>query len=352
MKKKLLSFIVAVFCSIAVAGMAGCINSSSESSAQVKTSAELYDAIRACMERNETNCSFVYKGIDNKDVINIDNIMNNVCGLKSLKYEISQSIFGKRVNLNIEYWDSDAIIYAYRNSDSSFLTERQKIMYDKYVNILNTCTDATVNDYENEMAIHDYLIDNITYDSGITTHFNAYEALTEGRAVCAGYAECFRTLMELLGIRCITVSGTAEGENHMWNAVCLDNEWYQVDVTWNDLDAEPALDNVRLYTYFNASDQDMAIDHTITSALPENYISGSRYIYANYECVPVVYDQSTLNSLVAKALRSHNSRIEFITKNELDIKTSVNSAAVPCSYIINSVDRNDRQFHTITCTYY
>lgn len=352
MKKKLLSLIIAILCLMGIVGMTGCIDTYTDASAQVRTSAELYDAIRDCMAHNETSCSFVYKGIDTNDVINIDNIMNNVCGLKSLKYEISQSVFSKKINLDIEYWDSDAIIYAYKNSDSSFLTERQKIMYDKYISILNACVDPTVSDYENEMAVHDYLIDNITYDSGITAHFNAYEALTEGRAVCAGYAECFRTLMELQGIKCITISGTADGENHMWNAVCLDNEWYQVDVTWNDLDAEPALNNVRLYTYFNASDDDMAIDHTITSALPENYVSGTRYIYANYECVPVVYDQSTLNSLIVSGLRSHDSRIEFITKNELDITTAINSAAVPCSYIINSVDRNDRKFHTITCTYY
>lgn len=352
MKKKLLSLIIAIFCVTAIMGMAGCKNTYTEASTQVKTSEELYDAIRDCMARNETSCSFVYKGIDTKDVINIDNIMNNVCGLKSLKYEVYQSLFSKKISLDIEYWDSDAIIYAYKNSDSSFLTERQKIMYDKYISILNACADPTKNDYENEMAVHDYLIDNITYDSGVTTHFNAYEALTEGRAVCAGYAECFRTLMELQGIKCITISGTADGENHMWNAVRLDNEWYQVDVTWNDLDAESALDNVRLYTYFNASEQDMAINHTITSALPKDYVSGSRYIYTNYECVPVIYDQSTLNSLIVKALRNHDNRIEFISKNELDIKTAINSAAVPCSYIINSVDRNDRQFYTITCTYY
>jgi len=352
MKKKLLSLIITILCITAIVGTAGCRSSYAEASAQVKNSEELYDAIRDCMAHNETSCTIVYKGIDTKNIINIDNIMNNVCGLKSLKYEISQSIFSKTINLNMEYWDSDAIIYAYNNSDSSFLTERQKIMYDKYLGILNACVKPTNNDYENEMAVHDYLIDNITYDSNITSHFNAYEALTQGRAVCAGYAECFRTLMELQGIKCITISGTADGENHMWNAVCLDNEWYQVDVTWNDLDEVSALDKVHLYTYFNASEQDMSIDHTITSALPKDYVAGKRYIYANYECVPSIYDQATLNSLISKELRSHNNRIEFITKKELDIKTAINSAAVPCSYIINSVERTDCQFYTITCTYY
>lgn len=352
MKKKSLSIIATILCLTVIMGATGCNSIYTASSAQVRTSEELYDAIRNCMAHNETSCSFVYKGLDTNNIINVNDIMNNVCGLKSLKYEISQSIFSKKISLEMEYWDSDAIIYAYKNSDSSFLTERQKIMYDKYISILNACVEPGGSNYENEMAVHDYLIDNITYDSSITTHFNAYEALTEGRAVCAGYAECFRTLMELQGIECITISGTAEGESHMWNAVCLDNEWYQVDVTWNDLDAEPSLYNVHLYTYFNASEQDMSIDHAITSTLPKNYVSGSRYIYDNYECVPVVYDQSTLNSLVVKGLRNHDIRIEFITKNELDITTAINSAAVPCSYIINSVDRNDRKFHTITCTYY
>lgn len=352
MKKKFLSLIIGCLCMSVLLSTTGCLGStvSSGSSFTITNTDELYAQIRSCMEQNITSCSLIYRGLPSRSITDMEGLLNNVYGLKSIKYEISNAIFGKKIKLDMEYWDSDAIIYAYRNSDTSMLTERQKVMYDAYVDILDSCVIATDTDYSKEKAIHDYLVDNITYDQKITSHFNAYEALTQGRAVCAGYAECFRTLMELSGIKCIAISGTAGGENHMWNAVRLEGEWYQVDVTWNDIDN--STDTMRLYNYFNVSDQDMAIDHTITSVLPDEYRSGSRFLYINYENIPIAYDQITLNNYLAHAMQSRTGTIELIVQKGLDVKTAVNSAGVPCTYIISSVERNDRIFHTISCLYY
>ena len=64
-------------------------------------------------------------------------------------------------------------------------------------------------------------------------------ALTEGRAVCEGYARSFKYIMDELGIPCVVVSGTGknskgETEAHAWNYVQVDDNWYAVDVTWDD----------------------------------------------------------------------------------------------------------------------
>jgi len=42
--------------------------------------------------------------------------------------------------------------------------------------------------------------------------------------------------MDMLGIECLTVNGiyTATGEEHAWNMVRIDGEWYCVDTTWDD----------------------------------------------------------------------------------------------------------------------
>ncbi len=91
-------------------------------------------------------------------------------------------------------------------------------------------------------SIHDTLAARLSYDYGFAdTSFDAYGALMTGKAVCEGYSEAFKLLCDREGIPCIlvvgsgTTTGVATGENHMWNAVRMeDGQWYGVDVTWDD----------------------------------------------------------------------------------------------------------------------
>lgn len=88
------------------------------------------------------------------------------------------------------------------------------------------------------VAIHDYLVLNCTYDTRVTTNsaphdsFTAYGALVNRTAVCQGYAAAFQLLTQKLGISGIVVQSTAM--NHAWNMVFYNDQWYHVDVTWDD----------------------------------------------------------------------------------------------------------------------
>ena len=81
------------------------------------------------------------------------------------------------------------------------------------------------------------------------------EVLTEGMSYgnCLGYSSTFQLLMDLSGVECITVVGAAFGsrEDHAWNMVKLDGEWYCVDVTWDD--PTGAARNGRHHRYFNVT---------------------------------------------------------------------------------------------------
>ena len=114
------------------------------------------------------------------------------------------------------------------------LNERQLVLYDKYAKILEEIISPNQSDIEKEIAIHDYLVDNINYVDTGDSSYNAYSALINGIAVCSGYTECFKTLLDMLGIENATISGEAGGQQHIWNVVNLDNHWYHVDVTWDD----------------------------------------------------------------------------------------------------------------------
>ena len=79
----------------------------------------------------------------------------------------------------------------------------------------------------------------------------------------------FQYLLERLGIECIYVVGTAQGqEAHAWNIVKCDGEYYHVDATFGDpvfLGAESGEDlppDIIYYDYLCCTDQEILKDHT------------------------------------------------------------------------------------------
>ncbi len=108
-------------------------------------------------------------------------------------------------------------------------------------------------DYEKEVYVHNALADRIEYDLQAPLNQSAYSALVNDRTVCAGYARSLQYLMTQLGIPCYYCTGFA-GENHAWNIIRLDDEYYNVDVTWDDT-------TPNTYDYFNKTDYDFAPTH-------------------------------------------------------------------------------------------
>ena len=101
--------------------------------------------------------------------------------------------------------------------------------------------NRTGNVYDDIRMAHDYLVDNISYDSSISqSHiYNVYGALVNKLAVCEGYARSFKYILDEMGISCVLVIGQGtnsqgQTENHAWNYVQLNGSWYAIDTTWDD----------------------------------------------------------------------------------------------------------------------
>lgn len=62
--------------------------------------------------------------------------------------------------------------------------------------------------------------------------WTAYGAMAKGDAVCQGYALAYKYLLGQAGIPCVYISSSAM--NHAWNGVQINENWYQVDATWDD----------------------------------------------------------------------------------------------------------------------
>lgn len=95
--------------------------------------------------------------------------------------------------------------------------------------------------YQDIKMVHDYLVDNVEYDTTISKPniYNIYGTLVSGSSVCEGYAKGFKYLMDELGIPCVIVIGkgtnsSGQSENHAWNYVQINGIWYAVDSTWDD----------------------------------------------------------------------------------------------------------------------
>ncbi len=143
--------------------------------------------------------------------------------------------------------------------------------------------------------VHDYIIDNTEYDTqameqvmsgrseGIVNASTAYGCLVENKAICSGYSTAFQLIMKRLGIECGPVNGKRATETgaHQWNYVCLDGEYYYIDVTWDD----PIRDDgqaAKTYEYFLISEDDLSYTHSKDSKPAVPVCSGTRYNYYRY----------------------------------------------------------------------
>ena len=129
-----------------------------------------------------------------------------------------------------------------------------KKSYEEAIQKALAVIDPYMTDYQKERALHDWLCDHVFYDREIkTASSGSYTPLVKGYAVCEGYAEAFTELLHRAGIEAATVNGFVQGSGHAWNIVCIDGNWYYVDVTFDD--------DLSSYEYFNLSTDQMALDH-------------------------------------------------------------------------------------------
>lgn len=130
-----------------------------------------------------------------------------------------------------------------------------KWQYNQVCRMSEDIADSMIafTDYEKVKATHDYLIDYNNYHVGSD---GPYRALYKGTTNCNGYALSFMSIMRECGIPCTYETG----DNHAWNRVKLDGEWYNIDVTWDDTgvwDKEGGI----TYDYFLKSDGDWMKHH-------------------------------------------------------------------------------------------
>lgn len=172
-----------------------------------------------CPEEYKNCSSDVRKIANENDYINILN--NYVSPFNSYKKYNTLLTNEKEVYLTIEkLYTEDEIEIINREIDKIFTELSISKNDDTLTNI---------------KKIHDYLIENITYDeeydgSEATITNKASTALITKIALCSGYTDSFALMLDRLNIPNFKISN----KDHIWNAVYNNGKWLHVDVTWDD----------------------------------------------------------------------------------------------------------------------
>ncbi len=107
--------------------------------------------------------------------------------------------------------------------DAETAEEKVKRIVEYYI------TDD-MSDYDKALILHDYLITFADYDTGSEYKHTAEGVLLHGGGVCQSYTLAYQMLLNAAGI----TNDTETGDDHIWNMVMLNGNWYHIDCTWDD----------------------------------------------------------------------------------------------------------------------
>ncbi len=211
-------------------------------------------------------------------------------------------LFYLGVELGLEYGTGkDSLLLSYSDgvnhsgSERGNITEElkqsilaKKARFDAEVQRIISTIPASAPDVVKEKLIYDRILMDSSYKQGAVWDgpapdcWTAYGVIINHTGVCESYSEAFHTLCLMVGIKCVEVVGTADGENHKWSAVCLEGEWYMCDITFDDpVNGRPGETR---HEFFNLTTRQMQEkDHAIMNMYwTTPSCNGTKYGYKNH----------------------------------------------------------------------
>ena len=273
----------------------------------------IYRAFESNKEQMKTGTYQIELGTSFSDILSQTNGQDKLgeyyqSAIEAYTYDNAEVFYlsPKKMYLNIETTtrggNSTYNVYINSGDEANYLTEEfnSKEEVDQAIAQIEQVKNQilqnkTGNTYEDIKMVHDYLVDTISYDSSLSKQniYNVYGALVNRECVCEGYARAFKYLLNELGIPCVLVIGIGtnsqgETENHAWNYVQLQENWYAVDSTWDDpviIGGGTATDDSK-YKYFLVGEEVINQDHSPSGQFTEggktfSYPNLSRESYSN-----------------------------------------------------------------------
>ncbi len=101
--------------------------------------------------------------------------------------------------------------------------------------ILDIAKNLTGTPEEKILAFHDYIINNSKYDEESAESNNkeaskASSILFNHTGICGAYTDTLSIFLSYLNINNFKIST----HDHIWNALYINDKWYNIDMTWDD----------------------------------------------------------------------------------------------------------------------
>lgn len=221
------------------------------------------DEMKACILQALTDTEdyvelYVDASVFSSDVL-YDVIFNQICeeymietmGMQRYSYTtmpVQQNRFALKVDF--EYFQGKYSLDEVKNMKEQTLDKAKEIVRD--LDLANKSASDCV------YAVNEYLCDNCVYPASepySSESHTPYGALIEKSAVCEGYARASQLIFSLCNMDSYYVVGDTSAGGHAWNLVKVDGQYYQLDVTWNDVDSNPNM-------YLLVTDDYMSLSRT------------------------------------------------------------------------------------------
>lgn len=149
----------------------------------------------------------------------------------STKY---RKVYDDTVSVTIKEEDKTNI-YVKANSTVRYTEE------SKAAKLAKELTKDAKSDEEKAKIIHDYIIENITYDYNKAKKLSSSyvpdidAVLADGKGICYDYAAVYAGMLRSVGVQVKLIKGYSAVTTayHAWNQVYLDGRWVIVDATYD-----------------------------------------------------------------------------------------------------------------------
>ena len=205
--------------------------------------------------------------------------------------------------------------------DKAGAADAYPIIEEKAKEIINEI--KTNDDYETIKNLHDYIVLNTKYDLQSASNQNIKSVFLFNESVCAGYAQAFQYISNMMGYECYSIIGKAmpydDKSLHEWNIIHLNGNWYWIDTTWDELYDENGEEIGVRNDYLFIDDEILFIDHKPDSEFDLPLCEDKSLLYLNDAGAYFdAYEESEIENKMREWISKgyHNFHLRFLSKDD------------------------------------